>query len=119
LAQSSAFEAKVRVEDGLPAELKQTEILDDLVRRAAEQVQQSSDASGSIQITLDELNKQTELMATSSSKINSVKILQLQAVAIAQAKAAAISAQSAAVNFKSASDAINQLRAAPATPSSK
>lgn len=119
LAQSIAFKAKVRVEDALPNELKQTEILDDLVRRAAEQVQQSSDASDSIQITLDELNKQTEALATSSSKISTARILQLQAAAIAQAKAAAASSKNAAANFKDASEAINALRVKTASSSSK
>ncbi len=119
LAQSVAFKAKVRVEDALPEDLRQTEILDDLVRRAKQQVLQSSDNAESIQVTLEELNKQTQKLATSSSKADAAKILQLQSAAIQQAKNAATSAQNAASNFKDASEAINALRANSATSSSK
>lgn len=115
LVQSVAFRAKLTAGDSLPADLQQNELLDDLTRRATEQVQLASDSAASIQNTLDELSKQTQLVATSSSKINAAKILQLQSVAIGQARSAATASENAAVSFKQAEDAINQLRAPQTT----
>lgn len=119
LAQSVAFRTKLRVADSLPADEKQNELLDDLTRRAREQVQQSSDNSASIQITLDELNKQTQLVATGSSQAKAARILQLQSVAIQQAKDSAAASQRAAAGFKQSADAIDELRATPAATSTK
>lgn len=119
LAQSVAFKTKLRVTDSLPALEQQNELLDDLTRRAREQVQQSSDNSISIQNTLDELSKQTQIVATGSSQAKAARILQLQAVAIQQAKDAAAASQKAAAGFKQSADAIEELRATSTTTSAK
>lgn len=119
LAQSVAFKTKLRVTDSLPAEEQQNELLDDLTRRAREQVQQSSDNSISIQNTLDELSKQTQIVATGSSQAKAARILQLQSVAIQQAKDAAAASQKAAAGFKQSADAIGELRATPAATTTK
>ncbi|MEX2007295.1 MAG: DUF5667 domain-containing protein [Candidatus Levyibacteriota bacterium] len=117
LAQTVAFRTKLRVADSLPADEQQNELLDDLTRRARQQVQQSSDNSVSIQITLDELSKQTQAVATGSSQARAARIIQLQTVAIQQAKDAAAAAQKAAAGFKQSSDAMNELRVSPTTES--
>jgi len=80
-------------------------------------VQQSSDNSAAIQITLDELSRQTQAVATGSSAVKAARILQLQSLAIQQAKEAAAASQRAATGFKQSADAISELRASP-TPTS-
>lgn len=119
LAQSVAFKTKLRVADSLPIDEQQNELLDDLTRRAREQVQQSSDNSASIRITLDELSRQTQVVATGSSAAKAARILQLQSVAIQQAKDAAAASQKAAAGFKQSADAIDDLRATPAATTTK
>lgn len=119
LAQTVAFRTKLRVGDSLPADEQQNELLDDLTRRARQQVQQSSDSSVSIQNTLDELSKQTQIVATGSSAIKATRILQLQSIAIGQARDSAAASQRSAASFKQSADAINELRAQQATTSSK
>ncbi|MEX2013003.1 MAG: DUF5667 domain-containing protein [Candidatus Levyibacteriota bacterium] len=111
LVQTVAFRTKLRIVDSLPQEEQQNELLDDLTRRARQQVQQSSDNSSSIQITLDELSRQTQAVATGSPAVKATRILQLQSVAIQQARDAAAAAQRAAAGFKQSADALNEIRA--------
>ena len=138
--QDSVFRAKVRVETLMPQDLAQTEMFDDLTRKLAQQVQDASESSQAILVTIGQLGQVGKNIATTSSQskqdtlkkaidstknqqvretlvnllaqeqLKSVQLLKLQDDSLKQASQAASNAQQAAVEFKKSQDALNQLR---------
>jgi len=138
--QDSVFRAKVRVGSLMPQDLAQTEMFDDLTRKLAQQVQEASESSQAILVTIGQLGQVGKNIATTSSQakqdtlkkaidntknqqvretlvnllaqeqLKSVQLLKLQDDSLKQASQAASNAQQAAVEFKKSQDALNQLR---------
>lgn len=111
MVQAVAFKSKVRAADSLRPDLIQTEILDDLTRRALRQVRQASDSAISIQNTLDELSRQSVIVATKSSSPDAKRLIESQNISLKAAKEAASAAQKAALEFQRSTEAVNQIRA--------
>lgn len=68
-ALQSLFEAKVRVEDSLPADQLENEIRNDLNRRAQERIVEASASAKELEADLDELNSQASEAARRSLKV--------------------------------------------------
>lgn len=139
VAGESLIEAKIKVEDALPAEELENEIRDDLNRKAERRVIQASNSVKELEADLAELNRQATEAAKNSLKAredalkkaieqkNEVlkreeerlleaerkkqnKLLQVQTQAAIQAQAAIETAQKAALRFQQTQQEVNQIR---------